>query len=166
MLRKLEKKDAPLMLEWMHDPSVVENLNRNFGNMTIEDCERFIESSAKDEVKNLHLAITDDNDDDEYLGTVSLKNIDKNAAEFAITIRTSAMGRGISRDAMKEIIRIGYEVLGLDIIYWYVSEKNLRAVKFYDKNGYKRISVSELEARGIKLEDSERQRADLIWYKA
>ena len=41
-LRKLEEKDAPLMLEWMHDPDVVENLNKNFAAMTMDDCKRFI----------------------------------------------------------------------------------------------------------------------------
>ena len=29
-LRQLNLTDAPLMLEWMHDPSVVENLQANF----------------------------------------------------------------------------------------------------------------------------------------
>ena len=41
-LRKLEIKDAPLMLEWMHDKSVVEDLRTNFLTKTIEDCENFI----------------------------------------------------------------------------------------------------------------------------
>ena len=45
-LRKLEEKDAPLMLEWMHDPDVVENLNKNFAAMTMDDCKRFIVGSA------------------------------------------------------------------------------------------------------------------------
>ena len=37
-LREFKQKDAPLMLEWMHDPSVVENLQTDFGSKTIEDC--------------------------------------------------------------------------------------------------------------------------------
>ena len=45
-LRKLRKQDAPLMLEWMHDESVVRDLQANFAAKTLEDCLAFIESAA------------------------------------------------------------------------------------------------------------------------
>ena len=82
-LRKLELKDAPLMLEWMHDETVVKDMQADFSSKTLEDCNHFILSS-KDTRKNLHLAIVDEND--EYMGTVSLKNIEEDKAEFAITV--------------------------------------------------------------------------------
>ena len=41
-LRKLELKDAPLMLEWMHDPDVVQNMQADFAHKTLSDCENFI----------------------------------------------------------------------------------------------------------------------------
>ena len=44
-LRKLERKDAPFMLEWMHDSAVVENLQTNFAYKSIKDCEAFINVS-------------------------------------------------------------------------------------------------------------------------
>lgn len=71
-LRKLEKKDAPFMLEWMHDNNVTIGFQRNFGEKTIADCEEFIKAS-QDIGNDIHMAVTDDND--EYMGTVSLKNI-------------------------------------------------------------------------------------------
>ncbi len=173
MLRKLEKKDAPLMLEWMHDPTVVEYLNRNFAAMTIEDCEAFIEGAAVGAVSdrktmegNLHLAIEDENG--EYLGTVSLKGIDRltSSAEFGITVRAAAMGRGISFKAMNEILRIGHEEMGLRIIYWCVSVRNKRAIHFYDKNGYERVSLAELRAMNLRIDYAEDKLADFIWYKS
>lgn len=36
------------------------------------------------------------------MGTVSLKHIRDNSAEFAIAIRSVAMGKGISSEAMKK----------------------------------------------------------------
>ena len=128
-LRKLELKDAPLMLEWMHDPDVVQNMQADFAHKTLSDCENFIRVSHTDD-KNLHLAVVDDNNT--YMGTVSLKNIENDAAEFAITVRKNAMGKGFSKYAMSEIIRIGLEELNLKSIYWCVSPENKRAVKFYD----------------------------------
>lgn len=44
-LRKLELKDAPLMLEWMHDPDVVQNMQADFAHKTLSDCENFIRVS-------------------------------------------------------------------------------------------------------------------------
>ena len=158
-LRNLEIKDAPLMLEWMHDESVVENLAANFGAKKIEDCEAFIEFSKKDE-NNLNLAIVDEND--EYMGTASLKHIDRENknAEFAIAMRTCAMGKGFSKYGMAEIIRIGLEEMGLDEVYWCVSPVNKRAVRFYDKNGYPRVPYEEITCVGYTAE----QIKEFIWY--
>lgn len=41
-LRKLESKDAPLMLEWMHDSDVVAKMQTDFQSKTLEDCLTFI----------------------------------------------------------------------------------------------------------------------------
>ena len=158
-LRKLDLKDAPLMLEWMHDDSVVNKLQTNFKSKTIDDCENFIKHSWNDE-KNVHYAIVDE--DDVYLGTVSIKNIVDNTGEFAITIRAAAMGKGVGQFGMKEIIRVGLEELKLDYIYWCVSPDNIRAVRFYDKNGYERVSSDDLNIQGTyKKEQIEKY----LWYK-
>lgn len=158
-LRNLELKDAPFMLEWMHDPSVVENLQANFAAKTKEDCQSFIRSCT-DSSDNLHMAIVDE--DDTYMGTVSLKHIDRQRgeAEFAITIRSCAMGKGISAFGMREIIRVGLEDLGLKQVYWCVSPDNKRAVRFYDKNQYPRVDVSTLQPHGY----TDAQLSYYIWY--
>ena len=139
-LRRLELKDAPLMLEWMHDEEVTRNLRANFKNKTLEDCEAFIISSWNCS-SDLHLAIADINDT--YQGTVSLKKIDSAAssAEFAITIRKGAMGNGLAYAGMKDILRIGKDELNLNAIYWCVDSGNHRAVRFYDKNGFIRTTT-------------------------
>ena len=157
-LRRLELKDAPLMLEWMHDKSVVENLRTDFGSKTLEDCQKFISSSQNDNM-NINLAIVDD--EDTYMGTVSLKNIKDGAAEFGITIRSIAMGKGYSKIAMEEMLRIGVEELGIESIYWCVSPENKRAVRFYDKNGYERVNAEQLIITGGY---SQEQIAFYIWY--
>ncbi len=157
-LRPLARKDAPLMLEWMHDECVVKDLQANFAAKTLEDCENFIRSCANSS-ENLHLAIVDEKD--EYMGTVSLKHIRPGIdGEFAITIRACAMGKGLSAFGMKEIISVGLHQLGLQKVYWCVSPDNKRAVRFYDKNGYPRVDVSTLNPVGYTQE----QLRYYIWY--
>lgn len=146
-LRKLNHKDGPFMLEWMNDDGVVHYMGTDFTKKTLNDCYAFI-SSSQDDYPSIHRAIVADND--EYMGTVSLKNIDnenKNA-EFAITVRRCAMGKGYSRYGMDEIIRFGFEQLGLKTIYWYVSKENTRAIRFYEKNGYEQVNYNEFQMGG------------------
>ncbi len=134
-LRNLELKDATLMLEWMHDESVVGRLKGNFLEKTLADAESFILASLNKE-ENIHLAIV--SDEDEYMGTASLKNVDSESksAEFGIAVRKSAMGRGYSWYGMEEIIRLAFEKYGLESVYWCVSRENERAVRFYDKHNF------------------------------
>lgn len=159
-LRKLEKTDAPLMLEWMHNPSVVKNMQADFAHKTLSDCENFIAHSEADG-QNIHLAIVDDADI--YMGTVSLKNIENGEAEFAITVRECAMGKGYSKYGMAEILRMGLEDLNLKRIYWCVAPENERAVKFYDKNGFERTNIDKLKIQGGGY--TEQQLHHYIWYQ-
>ena len=157
-LRALEQRDAVLMLEWMHDESVVSHLGTNFMEKTIDDCRRFIDWASSAET-DLHLAVVDDRD--EYMGTVSLKHIANGTAEFAITVRSCAMGKGFSKFGMAAILEKGRQELGLSAIYWCVSRNNARAVRFYDKNGY--IRTADVPQTILNAYTAAQQK-DFIWY--
>lgn len=134
-IRKLKLKDAPFMLEWMHDCEIVQYMHTNFSKKTLDDCKNFIIKSKNDE-KNFHFAIVNDND--EYMGTVSLKCINylDKSAEFGITVRRSAMGNGYSWYGMFSILKYAFETLDLSYVYWCVPRNNARAVRFYDKHHF------------------------------
>lgn len=151
-------KDAEFMLAWMHDKSVVEKLQTDFENKSLEDCRAFIANSQNDNY--IHLAIVDEQDT--YMGTVSLKHITGDTAEFAIAVRKVAMGKGYSIWAMKEIIRIAFEKYGVNAVYWCVAKDNLRALKFYDKNKFPRVDKGEIKIAG----GYEQEQIDsYIWYQ-
>ncbi len=134
-LRKLAVDDAEGMLEWMHDPSVSSVFAQDFQSMSIVDVEQFI-ASAYDDPVSLHLAIA--GEDGEYLGTISLKSIDKENgnAEYAISTRSKAHGSGIARRATEDLLDFAFNVLGLHRVYLDVKESNGRAVSFYRKIGF------------------------------
>lgn len=158
-LRILELKDVPLMLEWMHDESVIKYMQADFQSKTEDDCRRFVTDSWIYQ-ENLHMAIVDD--DDVYQGTVSLKHITDSSAEFAIAIRLSAMGQGIAHTAMEQMLEIGFNELHLFEIYWCVSPENTRAVRFYEKNGYKRI---DSPTNFVCVGNTATQISSYIWYQ-
>ena len=144
-LRKLELKDAPFMLEWMHNENVTANLQADFASKTLQDAEQFIVQS-QDDKKNLNLAIV--SDIDEYMGTVSLKHINDKSAEFAITVRRSAMGKGYAKYGMEAILKMAISKYGLKYVYWFVNPDNYRAVRFYEKNNYVKVNQSDICIEG------------------
>ena len=157
-LRKLQLKDAEFMLEWMHSKNVVEMLAQNFENKTLEDCKQFIVSANEDEGTFLHRAIC--NDEDEYLGTVSLKHInmqDRNA-EYAISMREKAMGTGASLYGTEEILKYAFNELHLEKVYLNVISENVRAKKFYAKAGFLYEGTAK---QHIMIQD---KLCDLEWY--
>jgi diamine N-acetyltransferase len=139
-LRRLEKADAPLMLEWMHDEDIQRSFQRNMMSATLQDAEDFCQSAAvPDELQggeNIHFAIADEND--EYLGTVSLKNVDvKNkTAEYAIVTRKKAHRKGVAAQATKLVLQKAFEEYGLHRVYLNVLENNQVAIKLYEKSGF------------------------------
>jgi len=158
-LRKLKLKDAPYMLEWMHDDSVVHDLNKNFSVMTIDDCNAFINNSVNE--NHIHMAIVDD--EDQYMGTVSLKkiNYEKKTAEFGITIRSVAMRKGYSIFAMRGMLGYAYQH-GIQKVFWCVSPRNERALKFYDKNSFQKVSFKKI---GSDVGYPEDKIKEFVWYQ-
>ena len=156
MLRRLEKKDAPFMLEWMHDEDITAGFQRPFMETTLEEVLAFIENSFDEENQNFAFV----NEQDEYMGTISLKHIchvnDK--AEYAVVARKCAQGTGVTKTATEELLRYAFEELGLHKVYLSVLEENIRAQKFYEKCGF----VKEgLENDAVKIKGRYHNH---IWY--
>ena len=134
-LRPLLKKDAPFMLEWLVDSDVTKNFCFETRNMTLENVFDFIKKSeAKEE--DVHFAVVDN--EDEYMGTISLKKINKKSksGEYAIVLRKKAQGRGYAAKATKELLDYAFEERGLNRIYLNVLSDNQVAIDFYENFGF------------------------------
>lgn len=156
ILRELEEKDAVFMLEWMHDENVSSYLEKDFQHMTIDHCKKFIQQSHVDS-QNRHYAVVDDSD--EYMGTISLKNIDteNRRAEYAISCRTKAMGKGFARRATQELFEVAKNMFHLKLLYLNVYQHNIRAQKMYQKVGFEEIKQPDF------IQDAEDSR--LLWFQ-
>lgn len=134
-LRNLQEKDATLMLEWMKDGRVNRFFRFSPNEITDNSVRKFIKESGK-KTDTYNFAIVDD--DDTYLGTVSLKNVDpvsKNG-EYAIALRSDAQGRGAGKFATRQILFFAFEQLKLERVYLNVLSDNDRAINFYQKCGF------------------------------
>ncbi len=140
-LRQLQEKDAPFMLEWMHDPLVLKGLSIRTMDCGLDDALAFIRKSGfKDPVKtgdDLHFAVADA--DDEYLGTISLKHVDleNRRAEYAVVMRRKAHGTGAAFAATGLVLKKAFSELGLHKVYLSVYADNTAAIKLYEKCGFR-----------------------------
>lgn len=139
-LRELQEKDAPLMYEWMHDPEIQIRFQKRMMEKTLEDAENFcrsaVLSSKLENGQNLHFAIV--NDQDEYLGTISLKKIDcdNKSAEYAISTRRKAHGTGVAKASTGLILKKAFKEYGLHRVYLNVLADNKPAIRLYEKCGF------------------------------
>lgn len=137
-LRALKEKDAEGMLEWMQDPAVLKGFGDAMSHKTREDVLSFISAAGTEPAhgESVHFAIADE--EDAYLGTISLKNFDllSKTAEYAISLRSCAHGKGIGTQATKEILRIAFEKFHLQRVYLNVFSDNARAIRLYEKSGF------------------------------
>lgn len=159
-LRELKLEDAEEMLKWMHDNEVIGLLPTHFDQMTLEDCQNFIHASKSDRKRNIHWAVT--NEQEEYLGTISLKNVDyvnKNA-EYAIVLGKQAIGKGIAKEATTDILDYAFMQLELERVYLCVFKDNIRAKRFYEKYGFQ----FEGEFRSHMYGAYDNVLHDLQWY--
>ena len=133
-LRRLEEKDIPGMLEWMHDPEINRWFRFDAASMTEERVRQFIAGSFTE--SNRHYAIADDGD--QYLGTISLEDIDRENAHalYAVSLRSEAQGHDIALTATKLLLEIAFRELELERVYLNVLSDNKRAKYFYEKAGF------------------------------
>ena len=138
ILRQLKEKDADGMLEWMHDSDIQKCFRVDMSSRKRRDVIAFINTSTVQVVDggSIHYAITDE--DDEYLGTISLKDIDLSArnAEFAISLRKMAQGKGVAVSATKELLNIAFNTYNFERVYLNVLAENQRAIHLYEKCGF------------------------------
>lgn len=156
-IRPLMEKDAPGMLEWMQDSKITCYFRFDGSEISLKQCLSFIGKSQEDS-DSLHYAIVDDQD--QYLGTVSLKNIDqeKKEAEYAISLRSCAHGTGASVEGTRQILQLAFRQLGLEEVFLNVLADNYRANAFYRKMGFR---FQKREEHALYLKGRWR---DLNWY--
>lgn len=137
-LRRLQSKDCIGMLEWMHDIDMVRYFRADMLTKTKKDVLEFINQADVVPLngRSVHYAIVEEADD--YLGTISLKSInlkDRNA-EYAISLRRMAQGRGVAYAATKELLNIAFNQFDLERVYLNVLSENKRAIQLYEKCGF------------------------------
>lgn len=136
-LAPLSEEDSDQFATWLNDLEVSKNLTVANVQLSLLKEKQVIAQMIKqgDQVFSIVL-----NEGDKLIGNCSLNNIDQHdrKAELGIFIGDKkCWGKGYGPEAMKLLLDYGFNILNLHNIYLRVYDHNKRAIRSYEKIGFK-----------------------------
>lgn len=131
-------EDVEIFTEWINDFYVTDYTGRSYQTMTLQEEENFLESTEKG--KNTFSII--DIETDKIIGTIGLHELDhiNRTATLGIFIgNRDYWSKGYGTEAIRLILDFGFNYLNLNNIDLALMEFNQRALKCYQKCGFKEI---------------------------
>jgi len=145
-LRPLERADAARITPWLNDPEVTRNLTM-YRPLGLAEEEKRIEAIA--EAKDDVIVGIVERESDALIGVCGLHGVnDKNRrAMLGIVIgEKSRWGHGHGTEATRLMVALAFETLNLNRVWLDVFTDNERAVRCYEKVGFKREGVMRQHA--------------------
>ena len=133
-LSPMNAEDAALYVKWLNDFGVTDNIGASSRVTTLDDEKEWIQKNSNKFIFAIVKA-----EDDSLIGNCGFHNIDqgKQCAEVGIFIGEKKFwNQGYGCEAMRLMLRHGFNDLNLNRIYLRVYATNPRAVKSYEKAGF------------------------------
>lgn len=136
-LRLHTEDDLPNYVRWLNDPEVTEFTALESGNVTLEGEREWFEHISDPDCRDRNWAIEAEG---RHIGNCALHlDADGRTAGFGIIIGDkTAWGKGYGTAALREVLRIGFEEMGLHRIHLTVLAENARGIRCYEKCGFRR----------------------------
>lgn len=138
-IRLFQEEDIPYKVKWINDEK--NNQYLHYDLPLLEDKTLIWFKSLDGRKDRVDYTITYDN---KPVGIIGLLNIDlnKKEAEYYICLGEHELkGKGVAKDATELLIKEAYSKFSLKSIYLYTEVENLRAQKFFEKCGFKKIGL-------------------------
>lgn len=129
--------DSDKLFKWINDPELV-HFNSTFSPVDDLSHAEWFDRIRKD--KSVRIFSIRKNENNELIGTCQLHSINllHRTAELQIRIgETDQLEKGFGTDAVKLLLKFGFNELGLNRIFLRVFDSNERAIRVYEKAGMK-----------------------------
>jgi RimJ/RimL family protein N-acetyltransferase len=138
-LRAIDRQDLPRFVEWLNDPEVRRGLLLHLPMSRAEEENWFEDMLKRPAVE--HPLVIEIQEGTEWImiGNCGIHNVDWRcrSAEVGIFIGEKRLwNRGYGTNAMRLLLKHGFETLNLNRIALEVYENNPRAVRSYEKSGF------------------------------
>ena len=134
ILRGLKNEDSDTYFKWINDKRLVE-LNSIFKPVSREKHNEWFQNIVlRNDIKIFSIVEKSSN---RLIGSCSLRKINETKSNAELQIRLGEKdfrNKGYGTEAVRLLVSYGFYKLELKQIYLYVFEKNIRAVKAYEKN--------------------------------
>ena len=146
-LRAYKKEDIEVVLKYINDEEVKRNLIPGIPfPYTLEDEEKWYESNTA--LKDTYNFAIETLEDKKYLGGCGINEVDWKNSKAVIGIfigNKEYWNKGYGTDVMNTLIRFIFEQMNINKIKLNVYSFNERAIKCYEKCGFKREGVLRQE---------------------
>jgi len=135
-LRAVERVDLPTFVKWLNDPEVTQFLESS-GPMSMEAEERWYAKLQAGEDKVYSI----DTKEGKLIGNVGVMKIDWKDRRAVIGIMIGEKehwDKGYGTDAIETLVRYLFEELNMHRIYLLADERNTRAIRCYEKVGFRK----------------------------
>ncbi len=139
-LREFRQEDISGIRSWVTDPKTTAFLGGAYLKpQTWEQSERYLSSLLEGDAGGVNLVVAEKGSL-RYLGQCSLMMIDSVArhAELAIVLCPDSVNQGLGEEAVRLLTGFAFRQLNLNRVYLKVRVDNLRAVRCYEKCGFRR----------------------------
>ncbi|MCE9581571.1 MAG: GNAT family N-acetyltransferase [Planctomycetes bacterium] len=141
-LRPIDAADAPLFVRWLNDPDVTQYLARTLP-LTLEEESGLLKARAGDKDNVILVMVV--RDGNVPIGSAGLHHISgpDRRGIFGIQIgEPSYWNRGFGSEATELMLEIAFERLNLNRVELSVYDTNARALRVYERAGYRAEGVS------------------------
>ncbi len=143
--RGVERSDIPCFVSWLNDPEVIEGILIRYPISQADEegwFDRMLTRPVDERVMGIEAKeVAPDGSTETWklIGTCAFDHIDwrVHTTEFGILIgEKSFWNRGYGTDAVRLLVKHGFETLNLNRIFLHVFESNPRAIRAYEKAGF------------------------------
>lgn len=141
VLGPLREDDVPVLFRWINDRALVIHSAPFRPVSWNEHVAWFADIQSRADTRIFGIRLKESG---ALVGSCQLHSIDtaKETAELQIRIgETSAQGRGLGTEAVRQLLDIAFSELGLRAVTLQVFARNARAIRVYEKAGFKREHV-------------------------
>ncbi len=131
-------EDVEIFTKWLNDFEITDYLGRSGQLTTLEGEKEYLENNSTPEATFVMVTL----DGDRMIGSVSLENIDnmnRNATLGIFIGDEEFRNNGYGTEAIKLILDYGFRYLNLHNIDLWVMGFNARAIRCYEKCGFKEV---------------------------
>lgn len=139
---RLSEKLINDYLNMVNDKEIRKLISHDIRTYTFLDESEWVKSKINEKANVFSMIEKETND---FIGNIEIMNIKDNIGELGISITSKKQGNHYGQEAIKKMIDYSFNELKLDGLDLYVFDFNERAIKCYQKVGFKKVGVGRTE---------------------